>query len=121
MADPTTIFHHLQRQLFPALGAEFGALSALDQQFCEVMALTEPGRFTRRCEWCGNGAPPCPRTWLSQAILHAPNPKRKTPGAGRRVKLDRRGQQGEEELDATTGDIRLNLDWRASLSARLRP
>ena len=44
MADPTTIFHHLQRQLFPALCAEFGALSALDQQFCEVMALTEPGR-----------------------------------------------------------------------------
>ena len=50
MADLTTIFHHLQRQLFPALGAELGALSALDQQFCEVMALTEPGRFTRRCE-----------------------------------------------------------------------
>jgi hypothetical protein len=24
-------------------------------------------------------------------------------------------------LDATTGDIQLNLDWRASLSARLRP
>ena len=43
MADPTTIFHHLQRQLFPALGAEFGALSALDQQFSEVMALTESG------------------------------------------------------------------------------
>jgi hypothetical protein len=24
-------------------------------------------------------------------------------------------------LDATTGDIQLNLDWRASLPARLRP
>ena len=91
MADLTTIFHHLQRQPFPALWAEFGALSALDQQFCEVMALTEPGRFTRRCERCGNGAPPCPRIWLSQAILHAPNPKRKSPGAGRRVNGGGRG------------------------------
>src|ERR1035441_10754375 len=69
MSDLTTIFHPLQRQLFPALVAELGALSALDQQFCEVISLTELGRFTRRYEWCGNGAPPCPRIWLAHAFI----------------------------------------------------
>jgi len=69
MADLTTIFHHLQRQLFPALEAELGPLSALDQQFCEVISLTNLGRFTRRYEWCGNGTPPCPRIWLAHAFI----------------------------------------------------
>jgi hypothetical protein len=69
MSDLCAVFHHLQRQLFPALADEMGALSALDQQFCEVVALTDLGRFTRRYEWCGNGAPPCPRTWLAHAFL----------------------------------------------------
>ena len=50
MAELTTIFHPLQRQLFPVLTDELGALSALDQQFCEVIALTDLGRFTRRYE-----------------------------------------------------------------------
>ncbi len=54
MADLTTIFHHLQRRLFPALTDELGPLSALDQQFCEVISLTDLGRFTRRYEGCGN-------------------------------------------------------------------
>jgi hypothetical protein len=58
MAELTTNFHHLQRQLFPALTAELGSLSALDQQFCEVISLTDLGRFTRRYEWCGNDCPP---------------------------------------------------------------
>ena len=69
MPDLTTIFHHLQRQLFPALAAELGPLSALDQQFCEVISLTDLGRFTQRYDWCGNGAPPCPRTWLAHAFI----------------------------------------------------
>jgi Transposase domain (DUF772) len=69
MADLTTIFHHLQRQLFPALTDELGSLSPLDQQFCEVISLTDLGRFTRRYEWCGNGCPPCPRTWLAHAFI----------------------------------------------------
>ena len=69
MADLTTIFHHLQRHLFPALATELGTLSALDQPFCEVISLTDLGRFTRRYEWCGNGAPPCPRTWLAHAFI----------------------------------------------------
>lgn len=43
MFDLTTIFHGLQRQLFPALAAELGPLSALDQQFCEVISLTQGG------------------------------------------------------------------------------
>ena len=69
MPDLTTIFHHLQRQLFPALASELGPLSALDQQFCEVISLTNLGRFTRRCDWCGNGAPPASRTWLAHAFI----------------------------------------------------
>src|ERR1039458_153884 len=69
MADLTTIFHHLQRQLFPALTAGLGALRALDQQFCEVISLTGLGRFTRRYEWCGNGCPPHQRTWLAHAFI----------------------------------------------------
>ena len=53
MFDLTTIFHGLQRQLFPALEEELGALSALDQQFCEVISLTDLGRFTLAYEWGG--------------------------------------------------------------------
>jgi hypothetical protein len=41
----------------------------LDQQFCEVIALTGPGRFTRRYEWCGNGCPAHERTWLAHAFI----------------------------------------------------
>ena len=69
MSDLGALFHHLQRQLFPSLADEIGALSALDQPFCEVVALTDLGRFTRRYEWCGNGAPPCPRTGLVPAFI----------------------------------------------------
>ena len=69
MAELTAIFHHLQRQLFPMLEAELGPLSALDEQFCRVISLSDLGRLTRRYEWCGNGAPPCPRTWLAQAFI----------------------------------------------------
>lgn len=69
MTDLTTLFHPLQRPLFPALAAELGTLAALDQQFCEVISLTGLGRFTRRYAWCGNGCPPCPRTWLAHAFI----------------------------------------------------
>ena len=51
MADLTTIFHQLQRQLFPAHESELGTLSALDRQFCEVISITNLGRFTRAYEW----------------------------------------------------------------------
>ena len=69
MPDLAAVFHHLQRQLFPVLATELGPLSALDQQFCEVISLTDLGRFTRRYDWCGNGAPPASRTWLAHAFL----------------------------------------------------
>jgi Transposase domain (DUF772) len=69
MYDLTTIFHGLQRQLFPALEQELGPLTALDQQFCEVISLTDLGRFTQAYEWCGEGRPPCPRVWLAHAYL----------------------------------------------------
>lgn len=69
MFDLTTIFHGLQRQLFPALADELGTLSALDQQFCEVISLTQLGRFTAGYEWCGDGRPPCARVWLAHAFI----------------------------------------------------
>ena len=65
----TTIFHQLQRQLFPVLEEEIGALSDLDRQFCAVIALTDLGRFTTAYEWCGNGAPPHARVWLAHAFI----------------------------------------------------
>ena len=64
-----TIFHHLQRQLFPALTAERGPLAALDQPFCQVLALTVLGRCTRRYAWCGHGPPPTPRVGLAHAFI----------------------------------------------------
>lgn len=69
MFDLTTIFHGLQRQLFPALFEELGELSALDQQFCLVISLTQLGRFTGSYEWCGEGRPPCSRVWLAHAFI----------------------------------------------------
>lgn len=69
MFDLTTIFHGLQRQLFPALEEELGPLTALDQQFCEVISLTDLGRFTHAYEWCGEGRPPCRRLWLAHAFI----------------------------------------------------
>lgn len=64
-----TIYFQLQRQLFPILEEEMGPLSALDEQFSEVLALAELSRFTRPYEWCGNGAPPHARVWLMQAFI----------------------------------------------------
>ena len=69
MHELINIFHHIQRQLFPVLEDELGALSELDRQFCEVIALTELGRFTGPYEWCGNGAPPHARVWLAHAFI----------------------------------------------------
>lgn len=69
MFDLATLFHGLQRQLFPALTEELGELSALDQQFCEVISLTQLGRFTGKYEWSGAGRPPCARVWLAHAFI----------------------------------------------------
>ena len=69
MLDLTTIFHGLQRRLFPALEEELGALTLLDQQFCEVISLTQLGRFTECYEWCGDGRPPCSRLWMAHALI----------------------------------------------------
>ena len=49
---------------------------------------------------------------MSEAILHARNPKRKSPEAGRRVKVEAEGIP-RNDLDAATGDIPWNLDSRA--------
>lgn len=69
MIELAKIFHHVQRQLFPMLEVELGPLSELDRQFCEVISLTDLGRFTRPYEWCGNGAPPHARVWLMHAFI----------------------------------------------------
>jgi len=50
---------------------------------------------------------------LSQAILPARSPKRKTPGAGRRVRVEAEGIP-RNDLDATTGDIQWKPDSRAT-------
>lgn len=69
MLELAEVFHHVQRQLFPMLEEELGPLSALDRQFCEVIALSDLGRFTRPFVWCGNGAPPHARVWLMHAFI----------------------------------------------------
>jgi hypothetical protein len=51
--------------------------------------------------------------FLSEAILHARNPKRKTPGAGRRVMVEAEGIP-RNDLAATTGDIQWKPDSRAT-------
>lgn len=62
-------WQHLQRQLFPTLEEEIGPLSPLDHQFCEVIALIDPGPWLHRYEWVGNGCPPHDRVWILQAFL----------------------------------------------------
>jgi hypothetical protein len=60
----------LQRELFPRLEQEeVGPLSRLDEQFCQVMSLTELGRFTAPFGWCGTGRPPKERVWLIHAFI----------------------------------------------------
>jgi hypothetical protein len=41
-------------------------------------------------------------------------------GAGRRVKMDRRGKQGEEDLDAATGDLQSTFRFMHETSVQLR-
>ena len=69
MIELAAIFYHLQRQLFPMLAAELGSLTELDHQFCQVISVTDLGRFTRPYDWCGNGCPPHARTWLAHAFI----------------------------------------------------
>lgn len=63
------ILNSLQRNLFPVVEEELGALSEADRQFCQVISLTDLGRFTRAYAWCGNGAPPHARVWLAHAFI----------------------------------------------------
>ncbi|MDR3577927.1 MAG: transposase [Anaerolineaceae bacterium] len=60
---------YLQRQLFPALDAEFGAISSLDRQFCQVVSLINLQPFYKDYEWVGNGCPPHARVWLIHAFI----------------------------------------------------
>lgn len=69
MLDLTASFHGLQRQLFPALAAKLAPLAALDQQFCEVISLTDLGSFTQTNEGCGEGRPPCLRVCMADVFL----------------------------------------------------
>ena len=60
---------YLQRQLFPALEAELGSFTSLDQQFCQVVSLIDLQPFLKSYEWVGNGCPPCARVWLIHAFI----------------------------------------------------
>jgi len=51
---------------------------------------------------------------LSQAILHTPNPRSKTPEPGGGCNVERSRMRRAIHLDATTGDIQLKLDSRAT-------
>ena len=55
MSTLIDVFFHLQRQLLPLLEEEIGPLSPLDEQFGQVIALTDLGPLLRRYEWVGNG------------------------------------------------------------------
>ncbi len=57
----------------------------------------------------------CRQQFSTRQILNAKAPE---PGGGSTVEAE---GIPRHNLDATTGDIQWNLDWRASLSARLRP
>ncbi|MBI5688411.1 MAG: transposase [Verrucomicrobia bacterium] len=69
MLTLTDVFFHLQRQLFLALEEELDSLSALDEQFCQVVSMLNLGPLMRRFAWVGNGCPPRQRTWLFHAYL----------------------------------------------------
>ena len=57
----------------------------------------------------------CRKQFSTRQILKAKLPE---PGGGSTVEAE---GIPRHYLDATTGDIQLNLDWRAFLPARLRP
>ena len=46
--------------------------------------------------------------------------KSKNPGAGRRVKMDRRGKQGEEYLDTLPGDPQWNIRFARMIPTPMR-
>jgi hypothetical protein len=46
--------------------------------------------------------------------------KSKIPGAGRRVKMDRRGKQGEEYLDTLPGDLQWNIRFARTTPTPMR-
>jgi hypothetical protein len=46
--------------------------------------------------------------------------KSKTPGAGLRVKMDRRGKQGEEYLDTLPGDLQWNIRFARTTPTPMR-
>jgi len=69
MSATLEIWNHLQRQLFPVLVEELGALTEKDRQFVEVMALVPLGSLLESYRWCGVGCPPHERTWLVHAFI----------------------------------------------------
>lgn len=63
------IWNHIQRQLFPVLAEEVGALTDKDRQFVEVMSLVPLGPFLAPYRWGGVGCPPHERAWLVHAYI----------------------------------------------------
>jgi len=69
MSPALQIWNHIQRQLFPVLVEELGALTQRDRQFVEVMGLVPLGSFLAPYRWCGLGCPPHERAWLIHAFI----------------------------------------------------
>ena len=63
------LWQHLQRQLFPLLLEEVGALGEKDRQFVQVVALLLLGPLLPRYDWKGVGCPPHARVWMMHACI----------------------------------------------------
>jgi hypothetical protein len=69
MSTTLEVWNHIQRQLFPILQEELGALTEKDKQFAEVMGLVPLGPFLQAYQWAGVGCPPHERAWLAHAFI----------------------------------------------------
>ena len=69
MATTLEIWNHVQRQLFPMLEEEVGALTEKDRQFVAVIGLLPLGKFLEPYRWQGLGCPPHERAWMVHAFI----------------------------------------------------
>lgn len=69
MPPTLEVWNHIQRQLFPVLIEELGALTDKDRQFVEVMGLVALGSCLEPYRWSGVGCPPHERAWLVHAFI----------------------------------------------------
>ena len=63
------IWQHIQRQLFPVLVEEVGALTDKDRLFVKIMALVPSGLLMEPYRWGGIGRKPEERQWIFNAFI----------------------------------------------------